>query len=415
MVKFTSLLPSNKQNIKEILSGTELLLAFELDNELQRQLGERIELDVSIAKEVSKNGFFSLVRDLDEKRNNKNNDVSYKSALFTEEQLALPRAPYGTLMRKAFDKDVSQAKFEVYTDEKIVYSFNSFQRENMVLHNLDREYGYVALMARILVDFYKRGIEPPKIEIAHRTYSAENMEYDSLLILKLYGNKIFEDILEVNFAEDKTYQPNWSSYREYCSQIGRMLKTATPVQKFKYLNKKYEVGDVVLLYKRTKLNGGSTGVLKNCYPAVIQAFDKNSITLEYYPNVDTLQTRYFELSNVEEDLDTDNVDSIYREEDYKSFVRLSETFPLISIGINDLTYTELTFILDVLPFDGKNQYYNIDGVLRYVDMDTIDTVYAVFEDRGVPYNKERYIKKYFTANRREPLHDKLTNMDYDKR
>ena len=54
--------------------------------------------------------------------------------------------------------------------------------------------------------------------------------------------------------------------------------------------------------------------------------------------------------------------------------------------------------------DSFKQYItNKDGIEGVYDMDTLNTIYAVFEDRHIRYNKEGFLNKYF--KKEKPLYD----------
>ncbi|MNW63497.1 hypothetical protein D3C74_417120 [compost metagenome] len=46
------------------------------------------------------------------------------------------------------------------------------------------------------------------------------------------------------------------------------------------------------------------------------------------------------------------------------------------------------------------------GELISVKLDTLDTIYAVFEDRSVKYNKEKFLDEYFISRGKTPIYNK---------
>lgn len=412
MITLTELLP---KEIKSIESGSELLLAYALDVQLQKLMGERLEVNVPINKEILKTQMFSIVRDLEEFSSNNNEGVNYKSSLLTEEQYKAPHVDYSKRQKELFNEDVSEVEFVEVTDEKVVYSFYHNTQKNIVLHKDNRAQAYVMMLARLVVIAYKEGKQQPKLVIDHKNYSATAREYNHLLVLVEHGNEIFKGIVDIQYMEEKEYQPLWSAFIEYSTQRGRMVKETTPKQKLKYINKHYQVGDVMLRYKRSGLQGGREGVLDNCFISVIREINEHRISLDYYPSATTLQTRIIELSYVEEEMDTDNGKSIFTEEDYETFIVCRENHSLLSVGVESTTYSEEIVLLEPMRGDNTRQHYNVGGRLKTVEMDTFDTIYAVLEDRGVEYNKERFLDKYFASRGVTPKHDELVNVDYTDR
>src|SRR5690606_18534583 len=111
--------------------------------------------------------------------------------------------------------------------------------------------------------------------------------------------------------------PLWEAYFTEHNQRGYMINQATPQEKFKFMQKNFQVGDVVLLYRKSsKSKRDSLGVIDSCYPAVIRAFDANSVFLEYFPNCTTYLTTFYNLDMVREQLQNEGKKSIYTDEDY---------------------------------------------------------------------------------------------------
>ena len=50
-------------------------------------------------------------------------------------------------------------------------------------------------------------------------------------------------------------------------------------------------------------------------------------------------------------------------------------------------------------------------VVRSYQLDIYDTIYAVFEDRGVVYNKDKFVNTYFTSRKKVPVYDEIQKIN----
>ena len=70
-----------------------------------------------------------------------------------------------------------------------------------------------------------------------------------MIILKYFGNKLLLDKVDLIFSRETVIQPEWEAYIVYNRQLGYMTREYTTAEKIKYVQKTYEVGDIVLFYK----------------------------------------------------------------------------------------------------------------------------------------------------------------------
>ena len=139
-------------------------------------------------------------------------------------------------------------------------------------------------------------------------------------------------------------------------------------------------GDVVLYYETDKaIKSKSIRRLMNCYPAVIRGISKMGISLEYYPDITTVLTKKRELQKAEE---LCGGEYRYSHEDYNRF-------PCCTVN------------LDLF----KQYLVNKDGIEGVYELDTLNTIYAVFEDRKINYNKKEFLNKYFKKSK--PVYDEI--------
>lgn len=395
-INLKELLVSKLNNGNRIISGSELLLAYELDKYTKKLLGKPLSLEgITIDSELLGSDHFSFVV-------TNGLDIGYTP---TREELA----DYSRNERNYFYDTVENIAFVKDTDEEVVYTFDHNVSKNLILHQRNRSAGYISLVAYLIVRAYGEGKQPPKLVIAHENYNQGELEYSDLFILKLHGNMFLEELVEVNYTSAWGHQPEWEAFLIFNRQRGIMNREYSTTEKYEHLVSNYKVGDVVLLYSRKKGAKGMTiNKLTACYPAVIRSISQQSVQLFYYPTIQTRLTRYQELEKVERENEENYRDSIYQDEDFERFIEGKETFDLTSIGISDCSFIEENFFIKPVDFDGTHQYLQtVDGVKEFW-MSTLDTIYAVFEDRGVEYNKEAFLNEHFTPFNRIPLYDKHT-------
>lgn len=394
-ISINDLLPAGER-IRKIQTGSELFLAYELNKYAKLMLGKEVSLaDVSIAKELLTGEHFSFVV------------LNGLDVGFVPERDTL--ADITKKDKYFFKGTIDGVAFTETTPDKVVYSFTFDPNANRILHGDNRSAGYVSLLAYIMVKAKAEGAEKiPTLVIDHERYNPEELEYVDLFVLKNHGNTVIKNIIDVRYGSGWGLQPDWEAFVIYHRQLGVMNQEYSITEKFKYLRKNFEVGDVVLLYTRTKAAiGKSINKLKSCYPAVITYFDGTNIELTHYPIVETRLTRRVKLNDIIEDLEEENRESIYTTEDFERFSSYTESYNLTEIGIDTRTWVEQTFILKPHDFDGSVQHFKVNGRSTTLFLSTLETIYAVFEDRGVEYNKEKFLQTYFHSKNRTPIYDQF--------
>lgn len=379
--------------IKRIESGSELLLAYELGKYTKEMLGKELKLGtVKINKDLLTSAEFSYVshNGFDTGLDIPKEDlITYKGTNF-------------------FNRTVEGVNLELATPEKVIYRFDTDTATNSFMHGDNRSKAYISLVANFMVKAFKEGLSDfPTFEFNDEQYFIVSGEYADLYILGEYGNRILENKLVLKNSLSQKFTP-YESFVIFNRQQGYMNRPYLAGEKYKFLKKNFEVGDVVILYSRKK---GAQGVqfreLVSCYPAVITSMDDRQINLTYYPIVETRLTRAVKLSDAEDTLNEEGKPGIYTDEDVESFVESFESYPLTSIGVDKMTYEEDVFFIVPGEFDGSYQYVRSGGFQRYIHMNTVETVYAVFEDHKVKYNKERFLDKYF--KNKTPIFDQIRN------
>lgn len=391
-LSINELLPTGEK-IRKIQTGSELLLAYELNKYAQLMLGKEVALtDVTIAKELFSGEHFSFVV------------MNGLNVGFVPERETL--ADITKNARYFFPTTVEGVAFVSVTPEKVVYKFDHDTNANKILHGDNRGTSYVSLVAYLMVKAKAEGVAIPKLVIDHETYNQRELEYVELMLLQHYGNRVLKNLIEVKYATNWGFQPEWEAFLLYNRQRGLMNTEYSVPEKQKHLRKNFQIGDVVLMYQRTRgAKGKTVNQLKACYPAVIKGFTANGVTLTYYPIVQTEFTRHMELNDVSQNLEDDDRTFTYREDDYSLFNACTTSFPFTSIGVGTATWTEECFFIKPVDFDGSYQFFRTKEGIRHLFLSTLDTIYAVFEDRKVEYNREAFLQEHFHSKNRTPIYD----------
>jgi hypothetical protein len=387
-------------SLKEITTGSELLLAYELGKYAKEMLGKELSLSgVNISKDLLSGEHFSFVV-------NNGLDVG-----FEPDRTEL--ADYSRNAQYFFTKKADGVDLRKETKNEVVYSFEHNTEANHTRNN--RSAAYVSLVAYLMVNSKHDGAQMPKLIIDHETYTHQNLEYVDLFILKNHGNEILKDLVEIKYSQLNEVQPDWEAFVMYHRQKGLMDREYSITEKFNHVKENFEVKDVVLYYERVKpTSSGTIKKLTACYPAVIREINENSIKLSYYPIIQTRLTRHMELAEIDQNFEDEERESIYTKDDYERFDIRNETIQLAEIGVDTCTWIEQSFFIKPIDFDGSEQTFKTkDGVVT-VWLSTLDAIYAVFEDRGInDYNKEKFLRTYFQPSNRQPVYDQYVQASKD--
>lgn len=366
------------KEVKKFQTGSELLLALEMSKVLQSMKGDIITIEgCTIDKALIGREYFNHC---------------------VREGLAV-NAEYAEMAgsevnQSFFSKDIRDVKFLSQTDEVWEYAHKASDFTNRVIMKEEVRGGkaYVALMAYVIIYNY---INNKRVKLLINQGNVQEFEYDELIILKNYGNKLLEsdDVLELHF-DDKYAE--WEAYRVLHMQRGMMCREYSANEKYKACKKLYEVGDIVLRYEKKK--GGKTTnnpKLASCYPAVIKGISTKGLELAYYPLIETKLTRLRNIEKARSDM--------YNIVDKETFTVCNETLEWRSVGIGGMTFDEKVFITDVMTDDGTYQVLSDGEKEELVFLNTAETIYAVFRDRGVECNIQKFKKTFFSG--RTPKYD----------
>ena len=367
--------------IKRICTGSELLLAWALNKYSKVYLQEEVTLDgLVLLKRLQYSEQFAFL-------------VSQKYPVGAYDEKCLCRFNPKRFCGEGIIKDIT------LTEENGCYIFNwqASAANRIAFHAMNRASAYVELLAYVIVMNYKNKTAK-KLIIEQGNYTEETDEYSNLLILKEYGNRIAENLLELHSNVYHFKESECQAFYAYYKQRGYMLNKISTAVKYDYAKKNLAVGQVFLLYKRYK------GEMTCCYPAVIQEITDKGIRFTYYSVVETKLTRRVKLEKVREkhgDL------SVYDREDFEAFH--SKTMELLwdEVGVDVCAFDENFLLMPLMDADGTKQAFRLsDDTVTVLFLNTIETVYAVFENRGVKYDKQWFLTKYF-PNGAKPIYDKI--------
>ncbi|HBF1820552.1 hypothetical protein [Clostridioides sp. ZZV15-6597] len=402
-IHLKTLLNLEDENIT-IKSLSELLFVYEIDRYVKAMLNNKLCLDnVKVLPELLKNKFFTYVM---------HEGVSFNYEYQIENCSKLNNFSIDEII------DETNISFIKDTDEEVIYCCDETNFSiNYRYNGRNKDIIYISIVAYIFVRAFNNNKNIPKIIFGKPKYTYLSEEYNHLIILNTYGNKFLKNFEYQGLCLKKDSNQEWLSYVSYRRQLGYMSRPYNLQEKFKYISQNYKVGDVFLYYKRyfrkekklDVIDLENIPMIVGCFPAIIRDIKKTSITIDYYPTIEMKLTRYMNLREVE---DSDFADNLTFD-DYNLFTVTQETFDYLSFGIDDLTYDEdVMFLSHIDDDDGSYQWFkDKNNNLCNIWLDTVNTIYAVFEDRNVKYNKENFLNRYFKD--KKPLYDIITENGID--
>ncbi|HBG2132375.1 TPA: hypothetical protein KPJ62_002701 [Clostridioides difficile] len=394
-IHLKTLLNLENDNIT-IKSLSELLFVYEIDRYVKSILNDNLCLDnVKIVPELLKNKFFTYVM-------HEGLPLNYEYKI--ENCSKLNNFSITEII------DETNISFIKDTDEEIIYCCDETNFSiNYRYNRSNKDIIYISIIAYIFVRAFSNNKNVPKIIFGKPTHTYLEEEYNHLIILNAYGNKFLKSFEYHGICIKEDSNQEWLSYLSYRRQLGYMSRPYNIIEKSKYISENYKVGDVFLYYKRYFRKEKKLDVIDleniptivGCFPAIIREIKKTSITIDYYPTIETKLTRYMNLREVEHSNFADNLTF----DDYNLFTVTQETFDYLSFGIDDLTFDEdIMFLSYMDDYDGSFQWLkDKNNNLHNVWLNTINTIYAVFKDRNVQYNQEDFLNKYFKD--KKPFYD----------
>lgn len=388
MIYLNSLLP---KPIKKIETAAELILAVALNDFAVKYLKEEVTCgSVRVNKDLQSQEVYAYAW-----------DTAYHPSVlhFHADDKAPEKRAYNTKWCQYIMQVIDGLTLE-YTPERWYFSFLLNLADNIHIRTGATPYNYVYLVAKWLIYRYMKKTETPCLVIDQDGYTLQTREYAALISLKKWGNKLFEDdnLLTLEYVDDDDTDSEWVAYFEEKRSRG-MVGTGgvrySAKEKIHYLTNvlKYNVGDIVLLYRRkaSKNNGDITRNVIAVYPAVIMQIDNDNITLSYCTQIDTKLTRKHHLDL----LKLNGANSIYTKQDYLRFEESYKSFSWHKVGVEGYSTDESFIIIPPIADDSTRQWLNDGQYDVEVELNTLETIYAVYEDRKLKYDKARFLARYF--------------------
>ena len=387
------------KKVTRFKTGSELLLAYYLDKYSRALLGRPFYTDdIPIDKSLAKCRYNAFVYQKAYKRNT--------SLAYTDKDLTNWLA--NNKLNLIYDGNSALVQPIADTPTDVTYRFT---RDEASLREIrtHRQTGYVDLVAFNIINGFKYG-KFRTVNIDNRDCEPRDNEYTELIILRDYGNKLFEDaafinaygrpLIRISYMDSDKSQPDYEADIEYHRQRGTMSREYRPSEKYSVFLKMFEIGDVVLVYKRKNPHKKKLfEVLNSCSIGIIRKADAQGVVLDEIPTPETRLTQY---KNITEIIAKSKC-KIYTETDKTKFSLVNAKYAWQDIGVCEATYNEGIFIRTVIPDDGCEQWLT-DGVNETkMWLATPDVCYAVLEDRGVKYNQFRFKQMYFRNS--TPVYD----------
>ena len=399
LIKIEELIPFKK--LKKFETGAELVLAYALNDYAIKYLNARLDCtNVRVSKDLVKEEIFAYICDY---------SINPENIVFNSLDVPENRPRYS--FRPTRDMNLLDSLVINMTPEKWVFGIANDNVKNSQIRVGVAAWNYCYIVAKWLIWRYlNKNMPVPKLIIDQQRMSITRYEYSLLIILIKYGNQIL-NIPEFELVYDNP--PNddyeWVAFVEEKRMRGMMHNipnTYSAKDKIVYMTKRLKLapGDVVLLFRRrdNRNNGDITQNLIDVYPAVIMSVTAEALTLQYCTQTDLTLTRKHHLDM----LRMNGGHRIYTARDYTRFEVQPRRFEWFDIGIEGFSSTELWFIIPMVRDDSTVQYINDGEKDCMVTLDTVETVYALFEDRGIKYDKARYLEKNY-PNGEIPIWDQF--------
>lgn len=386
-IHISELLP-REINIEEFKTGSELLLAYELEKYTKLMLPEdekKLSLKgIKVSEALTATEIFRFVTQ---------KGLELDTEIINSSKEKIP-------MSKYYSANLFRPLPVALTDNEnsLIFNVASDDERNSAFSNPNRSFVYISLVAYIWVKSRAEKRPIPKLIIDHNDYKHIDREYSelqSLLERKILTDEIFQ--LNSSFNTDP-----WEAFVNEKRKVGLMEEKSMSSDKYAHLKNKYEVGDVFLRYTRKKRDvEDKVGVLTSCYPAIIRGYDQHKIRLEYICTTETRRTEYERVKKFLEGIKDKSLVGEFSAHDFvmQGAYRKTEIIDYDEIGIGDCLYDERIFVIPLVKGDNTSQVLErISGEkiqLLEEQFDTLDTIYAVFKDRGILFGEKRFLDTYF--------------------
>lgn len=362
------------KDITELQTGTECSLVAEVAYYL-KAIGKTLVCDVRIKEElpsVYTHRMVDMGVKMDVGASVYNESMFYTKSRPSFESLELSKTP---------------------TDWSLNVNTNTFKNGFL---NHYRGLGYLPLLAYFLVNKWETKTKGVLRLITPGQLASYYLE---LFVLKYYGNKLADTCISVENTD--IGQADWFAYIAVQRQFGYGYEKSSVFDKKKWFDD-VAIGDILLLYSIGSSSDRSSRRLQSCHIARVDKITNSGVSLAVFTQVETVLTQVYRVS-------TSNFDKSY--DDYTRFPTMIHNYGYQSLGVGNYFYDEDYLVLKPMIDDGSVQLMVLPTEsngwdIEKVELDTLETIYAVLENRGIKYNKERFLAEYFTPRGVVPFYEK---------
>lgn len=259
---------------------------------------------------------------------------------------------------------------------------------------------YVSLIAMITVNKLMFG-SPKLLRLdftqANVCFTKNYDRWDILdLWLVLKRTNALESWVQINLPEipSALAQLNYEAHTHELQTLGGMKDFVGVKKKIDCYRKNFKKGDIVLLYKKSD-RGSKNDIIKSiasCQIARIEQATNSKIELTIFNvhNSSLSAKKYF-------DSLPDKVREMYGDNAHLKVHEQRIILDWLDVGIGDCVFAEEYIVTDLDCDDKASLWFtNKRGEEVLLELNNADAIYAILCDRGIPFNRERFEKLYFS-------------------
>lgn len=281
------------------------------------------------------------------------------------------------------------------TSNELVFDFDADAgRNNFMVNDMGGHpmYKFLDLFAYAMVYSFVNSVIL-RLRITYKP-SDKGRCYSQLWVLLFYGNKLADGLLSIEDsdlanADWVAYVTMQRQYGYYGKIIDGKLCGYDADDKLNLAKKTFQVGDLAFLYTRTKASESDNKIRSLTSCSVIQIIGMDARGVEYlkFPDFSTVLTRGAE-----------------------GFPQIKERQSWISVGVDPFVFDEDIFISELKDGDTGVQKFMTTTGIEECTLGVYDDIYAVAENRGINYNRERFLQKYFPNYPNQvPFYDRVVD------
>ena len=340
-------------------------------------------------------------------------DVEISNKLFTQKDV-----PYNledSTKRQSLEYNfrtprLSKVVFTDSNDDFLLWDINGKNHTGLNDNNLSVNdkyvcYNIVSLIAYVAVKRLKSGKPKHFVITLGSTILLNNFASSYMIILVNETNCLsgwFYYSFDKYISMDMQRQYYYFAWYMQGLDKGYLKRFYTSKEKLNYLKElDIQEGDFVLWYERDKKQSNNyIKTIKSCKVARFNGIQNGDISLTY---INTTRPKYHQKR--EYDDNSMSVKVLYADNlHYKNIRTNNIKIDINECGVDYLMFAEYYFITSLDNADDIiDCYVANDFGIDHILLDQNNLLYWILEDYDVDYNKERFLKKYFSD--KEPLRD----------